>query len=201
MSVDMLKRNTEIVAIVDRSGSMDTIKADVIGGFNSFLESQMMQAGRATFTLIQFDDQIDTVHNGAPLSSVQAYTKDTYQPRGMTALYDAIGRGITVASKRSEGKQVLVAILTDGYENSSKEFSKEQIKRLISQRQAEGWEFLFLAAGFSQFDAENMANAVGIRAGNSIGFDRNSIRKAYGCTTVASSAYRSTGSIGVDWRK
>ena len=201
MSVDMLKRNTVIVAIVDRSGSMDSIKADAIGGFNSFLESQTMQAGRATFTLIQFDDIIDTVYNDVPLSDAKPYTKETYQPRGMTALYDAIGRGINQASINSEGKQVLVAILTDGFENSSREFSRERIQDLISKRQEAGWEFLFLAAGFSQFDAENMAHSVGIKASNSIGFTRNSLRAVYGCASAASASYRSTGSVGVDWKK
>jgi len=201
MSVDMKKRFTEIVAIVDRSGSMETIKEDAIGGFNSFLDSQLMQAGRASFTLIQFDDIIDIVHSGESLFNIKPYTKDTYVPRGMTALYDAIGRGVAEASKRSEGRQVLVAILTDGYENSSHEYTKGHIQSLIKQKQAEGWEFLFLAAGFSQFDAEGMAHSIGIRSGNSIGFDRSSIRKVYGQATVASASYRSTGSVGVDWKK
>jgi hypothetical protein len=186
---------------MDRSGSMQSIKADAVGGFNSFLESQVMQSGDAFFTLIQFDDKIDVIHNGAPLSQVKPYTMDTYQPRGMTALYDAIGRGINEILPRSEGKQVLFAILTDGHENSSKEYEEYQIKSLITQCQAKGWEFLFLAAGFSQFEAEKMAGSVGIRSSNSIGFDRSSLRTVYGCASHASASYRSTGSVGVDWRK
>lgn len=194
---------TEIVAIIDRSGSMESVKSDAIGGFNNFLEEQKKLPGKATFTLIQFDHEIELKYNGVDISEVQPYTVDTYIPRGMTALYDAIGRGIGEASRRGANRKVIVAILTDGHENSSKEVTRQQVSDMISKYETEGWGFIFLAAGFSQFDAEHMAGSIGIKSNHAMGMSRSSdgVSALYERSSGAIHSYRTTGSVDPNWRQ
>lgn len=193
---------TEIVAIIDRSGSMESVKSDAIGGFNNFLEEQKKLPGKATFTLIQFDHEIELKYNGVDISEVQPYTVDTYVPRGMTALYDAIGRGIGEASRRGANRKVIVAILTDGHENSSKEVTRQQVSDMISKYENEGWAFVFLAAGFSQFDAEHMAGSIGIKSYHAMGmsFSSEGMSELYERSSDAIRSYRKTGSVDPNWR-
>jgi Mg-chelatase subunit ChlD len=193
---------TEIVAIIDRSGSMESVKSDAIGGFNNFLEEQKKLPGKATFTLIQFDHEIELKYNGVDISEVQPYTIDTYIPRGMTALYDAISRGIGEASRRGANRKVIVAILTDGHENSSKEVTRQQVSDMISKYETEGWAIIFLAAGFSQFDAEQMAGSIGIKSNNAMGMSRSSdgMSALYERSSDAVHSYRTTGSVDPNWR-
>jgi Mg-chelatase subunit ChlD len=196
------EKPTEIVAIIDRSGSMESVKSDAIGGFNNFLEEQKKLPGKATFTLIQFDHEIELKYNGVDISEVQPYTVDTYIPRGTTALYDAIGRGIGEASRRGANRKVIVAILTDGHENSSKEVTRQQVSDMISKYETEGWAFIFLAAGFSQFDAEHMAESIGIKSNHAMGMSRSSdgMNALYESSRDAIYSYRTTGSVDPNWR-
>jgi Mg-chelatase subunit ChlD len=194
---------TEIVAIIDRSGSMESVKSDAIGGFNNFLEEQKKLPGKATFTLIQFDHEIELKYNGVDISEVQPYTVDTHIPRGMTALYDAIGRGIGEASRRGANRKVIVAILTDGHENSSKEVTRQQVNDMISKYETEGWGFIFLVAGFSQFDAEHMAGSIGIKSDHVMGMSRSSdgVSTLYERSSGAIHSYRTTGSVDPNWKQ
>jgi hypothetical protein len=188
--------STEIVAIVDRSGSMESIKQDAIGGFNNFLSQQKSLPGNATFTLIKFDDEIKIEYSGVSLMLVKPFNEENFVPRGTTALYDAIGTGISEAAKRGEDRKVVVAILTDGMENASSRYTQSMIKELIGKYEAKGWAFIFLATGFSQFEAEKMASKIGVNSMNSIGVDRDSMHKVFGCAGSSVATYRSTGSIG-----
>lgn len=196
------EQTTEIVAIIDRSGSMESVKSDAIGGFNNFLEEQKKLPGKATFTLIQFDHEIEIKYNGVDISKVQPYTVDTYNPRGTTALYDAIGRGIGEASRRGADRQVIVVILTDGHENSSKEVTRQQVLDMISKYETEGWGFIFLAAGSSQFDAEHTAGSIGIKSNNAMGMSRSSagMSALYEKSGDAVHSYRTTGTVDPKWR-
>lgn len=145
----------EIVYILDRSGSMTSIKNDAIGGFNSSIEEQKQLKDKANITLVLFDNQYEIPVYRTDLESIELLTENTYVPRGMTALNDAIGRTITEFNRmKSEGKidKVIFCILTDGEENASSEFSSDDIKTLIKQVESEhSWEFLFLAANQDAF--------------------------------------------------
>ena len=144
---------TEIVCIVDRSGSMDAIRKDAQGGFDAFIEEQQKEPGEATVTLAQFDDKYEMVWENKPLVEIK---KGDYllMPRGMTALLDAVGKTVRSVGERldrtDEDKRpakVIVTIITDGHENHSKEYKREQIMEMINhQRDKYKWEFLFLAA-------------------------------------------------------
>lgn len=149
----MSKDTAELICIIDRSGSMHSIRDDAIGGFNAFLKEQKALPGDARLTLVLFDDQYEVVFDGAPLREVLDLTEETYVPRGSTALLDAVGRALSAASARLSGipedgrpEKVIVCILTDGMENASREFTREQIFDMISARKTNGWEFVFLAA-------------------------------------------------------
>lgn len=137
--------------VLDRSGSMDSMKREIIGGFNSFLEDQKEVPGSATMTLVQFDDQIDRLAAFKPLSEIKPLDDATYVPRGCTRLYDAIGLTVTTVKdeiKKADEKpdKVLVVILTDGMENASQEYETNSIKSLLEAQQAAGWEFTFIGA-------------------------------------------------------
>ncbi|BAI61031.1 conserved hypothetical protein [Methanocella paludicola SANAE] len=157
---------TEIVVILDRSGSMSSVIDDAIGGFNTFLEKQQADPDPAWFTLVQFNDRSETVCSGIDIRDAKPYDRKSYVPSGNTALLDAVGQGINDVLQRPEDSKskVLFAILTDGQENSSREFTREQIQRLIKMRQEAGWEFVYLGVGLEQFDAERAGAGIGIHA-------------------------------------
>jgi hypothetical protein len=142
---------THIAVVLDRSGSMQDVKTDTIGGFNSFLEDQKNLPGDATLTLIGFDDHYETWRDFVALKDVQALDDATFVPRGMTALLDAIGRTITETGAHLEQlpendrpEKVVMAIMTDGLENHSLKFNAHQIGELIThQRDVYKWQFLF----------------------------------------------------------
>ena len=145
---------TEIVCILDRSGSMESICDDAIGGFNAFLQEQKAESGQATLTVVLFDNEYKLLYEGRDIQAVKPLDRSTYQPRGATALLDAIGTTVDRVGKRladtpqdrRPGK-VIVAILTDGQENDSHRYSHRQVFDMIRhQRQCYQWEFVFLAA-------------------------------------------------------
>jgi len=152
---------THITVILDRTGSMADIRDDVVGGFNSFLAAQQALDAPATFTLVQFDSQdpYEVVQPFGPLAQARPLTRATYVPRASTPLYDAIGRGL-IDLEASLGRllvserpaKVVFAIVTDGHENASREFSRERVLSMISTKKSEGWSFVFLSADPTSFD-------------------------------------------------
>jgi len=150
----------EIICIVDRSGSMASMQVEAQGGLNAFVEEQC-KVGKANLTIIEFDSYVDVVCERVNINEAAPYE---LKPRGMTALLDAIGMVISDNEKYTtkDGKTIVV-VMTDGMENSSKEWTRKQINELIEARKEDGWEFMFLAAG---------QNA--IKVGTSYGFDANS---------------------------
>lgn len=167
-----MKDYTNITFILDRSGSMQSVADDTIGGFNSFIEKQK-EVPSSTLSLIQFDDRYDIVYMNKPVKDAPSLTKETFEPRGSTALLDAIGRTIdrlgadfkamTDAEKPS---RVVVVILTDGYENASREFTADKINEMIShQRDVYKWEFVFLGANQ---DAIATASHLGMSTSNAM---------------------------------
>ena len=146
---------TEIAVILDRSGSMQSIAGDAIGGFNAFLAAQRREPGSDTtrLTLVLFDDQYEVPIKSVPLADVPDLTESTFLPRGSTALLDAIGRTLSkmthsFAARPDDKKpgNIILAILTDGHENSSREYTQKHIADLITEKRAQAWEFIFLAA-------------------------------------------------------
>lgn len=190
---------THIVVVLDRSGSMDAVRDDAIGGFNAFVSDQRAAEGQAKLTLVQFDTEWSVTYSALPLAEVPPLTRETYAPRSGTALFDAIGRACALAedSKRkaaNPGELVVVAILTDGQENSSRELDGRAVKALIERRTAEGYTFLFLAANI---DVEATASSIGIDRRNTAEFKSHGegTRRAFGTMSQQVREVRQTGSL------
>lgn len=165
---------TDITLVLDRSGSMEAVRSDTIGGFNAFLSDQQNAGvGTATITLVQFDDVYEVVYHAIPLVTARPLTKETFVPRGSTALLDAIGQAITETGKRLAGlpeserpDKVIFVIITDGQENASRKFSVAQVGDLIvQQRDQYQWEFVFLGANQ---DAIATASQMGVPAASAL---------------------------------
>lgn len=140
----------DLIAILDRSGSMHGRETDVIGGFNKFLDEQKKLPGQACVTLVLFDDRYEVVHNRKPLQDVPDLDDLTYFVRDNTALLDAVGK--TLKSAKT-AKKAIVFIFTDGQENASREYKKEAVKAMVEERQKAGWEIHFIGAGIDAFAA------------------------------------------------
>lgn len=148
----MPKKDSTLIAIVlDRSGSMQSVKAEVIGGFNKLLVENQKAPGECLMTLVQFDDSIETMHEAKPISDVPPLTEETYVPRAFTRLFDAMGLTIDqvggqLAAMEDDERpeKVLVIVLTDGRENASKEYTGDRVREMIKhQRDKYQWEFAF----------------------------------------------------------
>lgn len=141
---------TEIICILDRSGSMGSMLTETIEGFNSFIDEQKAVKGKAKVTLVQFDNKYDVIYSGVKLKNVPVLDTNTFKPRGMTALLDAIGKTLTEQKERITNEKwadkVIVVILTDGHENASQEFKTDTVKKLTKDAQDEGWSFVYLGA-------------------------------------------------------
>lgn len=190
----------EIVNIIDRSGSMASIRDDAIGGFNSFLDDQKKVPGEAKVTLVLFDHEYLLVHDGVDINDVPNLDEKSYIPRGWTALYDAIGRAINTVGERlartpeeERPEKVIVSILTDGEENHSTEFSVDQVKDMITHQQDNyKWEFIYLAANQ---DAFAVGGSIGIASVNTMSFDATGagISNAYRSMSTTYTSSRTSG--------
>jgi len=173
---------THIAVILDRTGSMEAIRDDTIGGFNAFLQQQKAEPGFATLTLVQFDSQdpYEVIHHFKPIAEVPELTRETYVPRASTPLLDAMGRGINdlenSLSKLGEADRparVLMVVVTDGQENASREFRKEQIEKMIKEKtEKDGWQFVFLSADLA---AIHDAHAVGVDPSASLLYEKSGL--------------------------
>ncbi len=185
-----------IVAVLDRSGSMGHLKADVIGGFNTFLKDQQEQEGEAQFTLVQFDSEIEFLKEMVDIKDMEPLNETTFVPRGSTSLNDAIGMAIERTGTAIDGlgvegpDGVVFLIVTDGEENTSQEFTTKQIRDLIKVKEEEkNWSFIYLAANVDAF-AEGGSR--GVRMGATKGFEGSSegVRVAYASMGETISSYR-----------
>lgn len=171
----MNKELTDITVVLDRSGSMSRIRFDTIGGFNTFLEEQQKVPGKANLTLVQFDDEYQIDFASIDVHRVKPLDVSTYKPRGTTALYDAIGRTIVATGERLKDMKeedrpgnVIFVIITDGAENSSREYTRDMILSMIThQTDKYDWDFVFLGANI---DATAVGTSFGIKAGNTMDF-------------------------------
>jgi len=195
-----MKNNyTHIAVILDRTGSMESIRDDTIGGFNAFLNSQKAEPGLASLTLVQFDSQdpYEIVHKFKPLAEVPELTRETFVPRASTPLLDAMGRGINDLEKSladmtedEKPSRVVMVVITDGQENASREFRKDQIEKMIKEKQEKSaWQFVFLSADLAGIGD---ALAAGISPASAIAFDRNrgGVSAAWDSVSRSISSYR-----------
>jgi uncharacterized protein YegL len=199
--------HTEIGVILDESGSMGPIRDDVIGGYNTFIDTQKAEPGTAKFTLVVFNSELNVALDGVDIQRAEHLNEKNYRPGGMTALLDAIGTTIHSIGKRladtpedERPEKVIIAIMTDGAENASKEYTHERIMNMIkTQREEFSWEFIFLAAGQ---DAINESEKLGIGRGRTMEFSANSRGMGMSMSSMskAVSSVRSSGMLDEDWK-
>lgn len=196
---EIIKTNgkTHIVCILDRSGSMNNIISDSIGGFNNFIKKQKELGDDAALTLALFDDKYDLIYDEVNICDVKDITLNEWYPRGWTRLYDAIGKTInSLKSKENKSdsfyEKTLICIVTDGYENDSKEYNSESIKKMISESEKNGWEFIYLGANQ---DAFNEGYKFGMNTSNTYTYQANSlgVGNAFDNINCYTTSYRTTG--------
>ena len=198
---------TELVFILDRSGSMSGLERDTIGGFNSMLEKQKKESGEAFVTTVLFDDKYKLLHDRNDIKRVNAITEKEYYVRGSTALLDAIGItinniGIALSDTNEEERpgKVLFVIITDGMENSSREFSYEKIKEMVEHQKSKyAWDFIFLGANI---DAIMTAGSFGISADRAANFvsDSSGTQLNYRVVSEAVSCIRKGRNVDASWK-
>lgn len=198
---------TEIVFILDRSGSMSGLELDTIGGYNSTLLQQKEVPGDALVTTILFDDEYEILHDRVDIKSIKEITRHEYYVRGATALLDAMGRTINyigkVLSKTEESmrpSKVLFVVITDGHENASREFNYNSVKTMIEHQKSKySWEFIFLGANIDSF---GVARDLGIDMDNTVNYhaDRRGVKNAYGSINKAIHSLRVDSKINADWK-
>ncbi|MBM3494977.1 MAG: VWA domain-containing protein [Armatimonadetes bacterium] len=170
---------THMTVILDRTGSMESIRDDTIGGFNAFLAGQRSTEGTATITLVQFDSQdpFEVLYSFRNVADAPDLTRETYVPRASTPLLDALGRGMNDLDARLSAmdtadrpEHVLFVAITDGQENASREFRRADIARMMEERKERGWQFVFLSA---DMDAVAEAEALGVAECSRMAYQRS----------------------------
>lgn len=204
----MKKNLTEIVFILDRSGSMSGLEADTIGGFNSMIEKQKKEAGEALISTVLFNNFSEVIHDRVPIGRVEPMTDREYYVRGCTALLDAIGGAIhhignihKYAREEDVPEHTLFVITTDGMENASRRYDSETVKKMIERQKAKyGWEFLFLGANI---DAVETASRFGIGADRAVNYhsDHQGTQLNYEVLSEAVSTVRCSAAPGTEWKK
>ena len=164
------KQDLHIVFLLDRSGSMKSSELDTIEGYNSYLEKNKDNKNKTYITTILFDNNIEVLHNRKDIKEVSYLTNEEYFARGTTALLDAIGTTITNLTEKNKKEKVLFIITTDGLENASRNYTKDQIKELIEG--ASSWKFIFLGA---TIDSYTEASAIGIKKENTSNYKKDKI--------------------------
>ena len=203
----MKKNLTELVFILDKSGSMGGLVSDTIGGFNALLQKQRAVAGECLLTTVLFDDKYELLHDRLSIKGVADLTEKDYYVRGSTALLDAVGQSVAKISNAHSHtlseevpEKVIMVITTDGMENSSREFTSGQIRELISARKAAGWEFIFLGANL---DALETADQMGISRDRAANFHSDSVGTQLNFRVLeeAVTSFRVNQSMAPNWKE
>ena len=198
---------TELVFILDRSGSMGGLESDTIGGFNGMIEKQKREPGACLVSTVLFDDQREVIHDRVPLEKVPALTNREYYVRGCTALLDAVGSAIhhianvhKYARSEDRPEKTLFVITTDGLENASREYDYARVKAMIErQKEKYGWEFLFLGANI---DAAKEAARFGISADRAVRFHSDHVGTALNYEVISEtvSCFRRAAPLAANWK-
>lgn len=199
---------TELVFILDRSGSMSGLESDTIGGFNSLIEKQKKQDGKCYVSTVLFDHEMLVLHDRLNLQKVEPLTENDYQVRGCTALIDAIGSSIhhianihKYARPEDVPEHTMFIIMTDGYENASRIYTSDRVKSMIEhEKEKYGWEFLFIGANI---DAVETASHFGIGEDRAVNYHADSQGTSVVYDTVADTVccMRASPPIDDDWSK
>ena len=205
--IEMKENSTELVFILDRSGSMSGLETDTIGGFNSMLEKQKKESGEAFVTTVLFDDKYELLHDRYDIKGVNLLTEKEYYVRGSTALLDAIGitinnigKALSDTNEEDRPGKVLFVIITDGMENSSREFSYEKVKEMVEHQKSKySWDFIFLGANI---DAIKTANSFGISADMATNFVSDSVgtQLNYKIVSEVVSSFRKGKKVDKSWK-
>ena len=198
------KNLTEIVTIIDRSGSMESLKTETISGFNNFVQEQKKIAGKVNFTLVQFDDQYQIDYSGADINDIKPLDESSYVPRGMTALLDAVGKTIiTVGERLAELEedqrpgQIIFLIITDGHENHSQEYRADKIKEMVKhQTDKYNWTFIFMGGGNIESQVDQGKN-IGIADSYGYSCNRIGTQAVYSNICKGVSRRRQAASLGM----
>ena len=197
-----MKHTTELVFILDRSGSMSGLETDTIGGFNSMITKQKKEAGKALVSTVLFDNESAVIHDRLPLEDVPPMTEKEYFTLGCTALLDAVGGAIHQYARREDvPEKTMFIITTDGYENASRRYDYETVRRMIQQQKEKyGWEFLFLGANI---DAAKEAARFGIGADRAVNYkcDEAGTALNYEVISEAVCSVRAARPLGADWKR
>ena len=204
----MKKNLTELVFILDRSGSMAGLEKDTIGGFNAMIEKQRGEAGEAVISTVLFDSFTEVIHDRLMLEAVPRLTEKEYYVRGCTALLDAVGGAIhhignvhKYAREEDRPERTLFVITTDGWENASRRYSYEKVKQMIThQKEKYGWEFLFLGANI---DAAKEAARFGIDEDRAANYHADSMgtEVVYQAVNETVCSFRASRPMSADWKK
>lgn len=202
----MKKDFTELVFILDKSGSMSGLEKDTIGGFNSLIEKQKKESGEAVVTTVLFNHMLETKHDRVDLKKVKKFTSKDYVVSGCTSLLDAVGTTISSISathkqlKDDAPEKTIVIITTDGMENSSKEYTYDKVKKLIDRQKKKNWEFLFLGANI---DVAMEARRFGIDDDKAVKYacDKEGVMLNYCCLGEAVTNVRLGKSLDASWKK
>lgn len=203
-----MNKRTELVFILDRSGSMSGLESDTIGGYNTMLQKQQALPGEAVVTTVLFDDKYELLHDRIDLKAVVPITGEDYFVRGSTALLDAMGRTIQKIKAAQDktrdefrAERVLFVITTDGLENASREYTYEKVKNMVEeQKEREGWEFLFLGANI---DAIETAGHFGIHGDRAASYHADSRGTALNYQTISSAIteLREGAALPENWKQ
>lgn len=204
----MKKNLTEIVFILDRSGSMSGLEADTVGGFNSMIEKQKNAEGEALVSTLLFDNSSKVIHDRVNVKEIKPMTEKEYTVGGCTALLDAIGSAIhhignvhKYARNEDMPEHTLFVITTDGMENASHHYDSSKVKQMIERQKAKyGWEFLFLGANI---DAVETASGFGIDESHAVNYcsDHEGTQLNYEVLSEAICAVRCSAPLGSEWKK
>lgn len=199
----MMPNVTEMVFVLDRSGSMEPLTHSTIKGFNTMINNQKKDDGEAYVTTVLFSDEPAIIHDHKPLCLVPEMTENEYSPRGCTALLDAIGETIRLVERREEEngtRKVFFVITTDGLENASVKYSSREIREMVERNKAKGWEFVFLGANIDSFA---VASSFGISKDNTADYIADSEGTAvfYNSLCCAISDIRENGSLRKEWKR
>ena len=204
----MKKNLTEIVFILDRSGSMAGLEDDTIGGFNAMIQKQKAEEGEAYVSTILFDNYTEVIHDRVDIQKIQPMTHKDYYVRGCTALLDAVGKSIRhignvhkYAREEDRPEKTIFVITTDGMENASREYSYERVRKMIEHQQEKyGWEFLFLGANI---DAAKEAARFGITEDRAANYHADSVGTAviYEAVSEAVCNVRASRPMSREWKR